>query len=367
MEILFVTRPIVPPWNEGSKNLTWQLASHLTRHTPHLLTTDIGERPYSPHIKWYGIYSRTSLTMGQKLRLLRCLAMKPPAVDIFHFYFVPTLLTSRIFSAISRYYGKKSVQTIPCLPANLPTPSKIRELIFADHVVVYSQYTRNKLAEWGVTNVTKIDVGLEIKRFAEAKSDLHLRQRLGLCDDDVLILFAGEYYRLAGVTALKRIMLELIKKCSRCHFLIACRILSPDDLLVEADLKQTVRKQQIHNQVHFIEEVTDFASLLKTSDIFFYPVTDMKGKIDTPLVMLEAMASGLPVVTHDLSPLNEIFDNVNLSCVADDETSIERLLLLVQDRALRQRDGDHLQSIVQKRHDLSKMVESYEVIYDTLC
>jgi glycosyltransferase involved in cell wall biosynthesis len=368
MDILFVTRPIVPPWNEGSKNLTWQLASRLTRHAPHLLTTAAGERPETPHIQWHGIYSQKKLTLGQKLRLVGYLALKPPPVDLFHFYFVPTLLTSRILSAVCRFHNKKSVQTIPSLPAMSLTAAEMQELIFADQVIVYSNYTGSRLADSGISHITKIDVGIDTNYFVQAALDTQLRQRLGLRNEDVLILFAGEYARLGGVEVLKRTMRQIVARCDRCHFLIACRILSPADLVVEVELKQTVQKQQIEHRVHFVGEVPNFPALLKASDIFLFPVTDMHGKIDTPLTILEAMAAGLPVVSHNIDPLSEMFEGINsLSSIEDDETMITTLLDLVTNKQQRHAIGAALQNIVQERYDLKYMVTAYERLYDSLC
>jgi glycosyltransferase involved in cell wall biosynthesis len=368
MDILFVTRPIVPPWNEGSKNLAWQLALRLTRHTPHLLTLRGAKMVLATHIHWHGIYSQEKLTLKQKLRLVGYLAFKPPPVDLFHFYFVPTRLTSRILSAITRFHGKKSVQTIPGLPVNLPPPDRIRELIFADQVIVYSNYTEQKLRSWGLNNVVRIDVGIDVGKFAQARPDRNFRSRLGVDKTDVLILFAGEYTRLGSVAVLKQIMPALIARNPQCHFLIACRILSPADLVAEADLRQFVQNEQLTHRVHFLGEVMGFAALLKASDIFLFPVTDMQGKIDAPLTILEAMAAGLPVITQDVSPLNEIFSRDSLALVADGNVDllIERLSALATDNNLRQREGRHNLEIARQRYDLDKMVMAYEALYDSL-
>jgi glycosyltransferase involved in cell wall biosynthesis len=366
MNILFVTRPIVPPWNEGSKNLTWQIASNLTRHTPHVLTTNVGERLDAPQVQWHGIYNQKRLTFAQKLRLLGYLALKTPPVDLLHFYFVPTLFTSRILSVICRFHDKKSVQTIPSLPAMSLNATEMRQLIFADQVVVYSDHTKRRLSEMGVSQITKIAVGIDVNFFAEAEPDRQLRPRFGLGDDDVLVLFAGEYARLGGVEVLKRIMFQVVGRCERCHFLIACRILSPADLAVEAELERVVQEQQIANRVHFVGEVSDFPALLKASDIFLFSVTDMQGKIDTPLTILEAMAARLPVVMQAVSPLDEMFSHDSLALAPDDDALVERLLSLAADSSLREREGSRGLEITQQRYPLNKMVAAYEELYDTL-
>mgnify|MGYP001179688245 CR=1 FL=1 len=367
MNILFVTRPITPPWNEGSKNLTWQLVSRLTRHTAYVLTTKGKKRPSSPHasVHWLPIYTQTQLTLWQKMRLLGCLALKPPPVDIFHFYFVPTLFTSRLLSTICRLHGKKSVQTIPSLPAELPPATKMSALIFADQVVVYSDFSLRRLNALSIQNVTRIDAGIEVERWANAQPDSTLRQRLGAAEEAVLILFAGEYARLGSVAVLKHIMPRVINHHPNAHFLIACRILSPADLGIEAKLKQMVQTQQLEQKVHFLGEVADFPALLRASDIFFFPVTEMAGKIDTPLTLLEAMAAGLPILTNDIRPLNEIEGLTDLSLASDNAALLEQLSQLVSSPALRREIGRYGQSRVEQRYGLARMVTAYETLYDS--
>ena len=364
MEILFVSRPILPPWNEGSKNLTWQIASRLKRHRAHLMTTKDGFQGDLEKNQLHRTYTDHRLTIKQKVRMLNSLIMKPPPADIYHFYFVPTVLTSKILSSVSFLRRKKTVQTIPCIPEKLPSQQKMKEVFFADQIVVYSQFTKERLADWGVNNVTKINVGIDVSHHDECKPDPLFRKRLGLGNDDILILFSGEYTRLGSVDILKRAMREVITRDRRCHFIVACRILSKADMKSETELKAYVYRQKIIKNVHFTGEVSSFASLLKSCDILFYPVKAMVGKIDTPLVILEAMAAGLPVVSHNVNPLNEMFGNSYL--LDSDDAGAERLLYFASAREIRQREGDYLRSIAKERFGLDEMVEAYEVLYDSL-
>jgi len=368
MNVLFVSRPISPPWNEGSKKLTWQLGSRLRRHTPHLLTT-IGELEPEEvgHVQWHSIYRNRTLTFVQKSRLLYWLAFNTPCVDVFHFFFVPTLLSSRIFSAISRLKGKKTVQTIPSLPSLNLSPDKARDLIFADQVVVYSQSTLNKMFGLGIRNVKRIDVGIDVDEFSGTAADDQLRSRLGIAENGVIILYAGEYARLGSVEVLQRIMPPVIAMSEHCHFLISCRILSREDLVVETELKRMVQDQKIGEQVHFVGEVDNFAAFLKACDIFLFPVTDMQGKMDTPLTVLEAMAAGLPIVSHDVAPLNEIFAGNEMALVPiEDNALVTKLLELAANPELRHNEGNSLKGVVTRRYGIEQMTAAYEALYDSL-
>ena len=52
MKILFVTRPIAPPWNEGSKNTVVSLAKEMKGHDVHLLTAK-GLKPLGLGVKYF--------------------------------------------------------------------------------------------------------------------------------------------------------------------------------------------------------------------------------------------------------------------------------------------------------------------------
>ena len=54
--VLFVSKPIVPPWHDGSKNLVRDVASHLTRARATVLTTR-GGTPLGERVTLDPIYS----------------------------------------------------------------------------------------------------------------------------------------------------------------------------------------------------------------------------------------------------------------------------------------------------------------------
>lgn len=368
MDILFVTRPIAPPWNEGSKNLTWQLASRMTCHTPYLLTVQGKSLPsFSRELIEYPIYSEQKLTLTQKLRLFSFLLLRLPPVDILHFFFVPTPLTSRLLSIVTRVHGKTAVQTIPSLPTTPTSEATLKRLLFADSVVVYSRFTEDYLRQWHVPNVTRIPAGIETERFAHANPDVELRFRFNLPEDAILLLFSGEYSRLGSINVLMKILPEVIKKCPNCHFLIACRILIEDDIQVERQFKQYVADNNLEKQVHFVGEVSDFSALLKASDMFLFPVSEMTGKIDMPLTVLEAMAAGLPIVSCNMPPLDEIFtsDMDSIVDAGDNEAMISAILSLAAHPQKRLEQGVGNQERMLQEYDLNVMVKKYEALYDS--
>jgi glycosyltransferase involved in cell wall biosynthesis len=84
---------------------------------------------------------------------------------------------------------------------------------------------------------------------------------------------------------------------------------------------------------------TEKAELLATSDVFVFPPRQAEGQ---PLVILEAMAAGLPVITTNRGAIAEtVVDGVNGFIVpaADPEALAASIVLVLQDRELRGRMG----------------------------
>jgi len=125
-------------------------------------------------------------------------------------------------------------------------------------------------------------------------------------------------------------------------------------------------KNQVTNtkvNVNFTGFLPDPKSYLAASDIFlYYSFHD-----NFPNVILEAMASGLPVITNNVGAVSEIIDNGNNGFIAEsDEIYLEYLLNLVDNPDLRQNMGLRARRTVEEKFDWSKVISSYIEIYKGL-
>jgi glycosyltransferase involved in cell wall biosynthesis len=369
MDILFVTRPIIPPWNEGSKNLAWQIARRLGRHRPHLMTVKAHTSEPAAQVVWESVYTDTDVLISarQRVRLFLYLLGGKSRVDLYHFFFVPTPATSFFLAGLSRLHGKWTIQTVPSLYRTRVGRDEARRVFFADWVVAISHSTADYLRSLGLENVVHINAGVDVEYFANHPADTSLSRRLGLPPESVIVLFSGEYSRMGSVERLLGVMPQVLAQCPNSHFVFACRIKSRRDRLVEAEIRQIVHEMKLSQRVHFLGEVDDFPAVLKASDIFLLPVSDMIGKFDTPLTLLEAMAAGLPIVSNDIAPLNEILTSGAgvVVPVGDDSAMIEALVSLVSDEEWRRRVGDAARKAAQARYDIDATAQAYERLYDT--
>ena len=142
----------------------------------------------------------------------------------------------------------------------------------------------------------------------------------------------------------------------------AARLEIAGDGICLADLKALATQLGLGSSVTFLGPVRDVASLLKRSALFVLPSLSE----GISLTLLEAMASGLPVVATNVGGNPEV--------VAEGETGLlvparsparlaEAMTRLLRDPLLAKRMGDAGRRRVETDFDVRSMVASYESLY----
>ena len=94
--------------------------------------------------------------------------------------------------------------------------------------------------------------------------------------------------------------------------------------------------------------------LLAESDIFVFPPIAPEGQ---PLVILEAMSAGLPIITTDQGAIREtVVDGINGFIIppGKPEVIVEKILLLARDQKLRAQMGLSSREIFVKNYTLDR-------------
>jgi glycosyltransferase involved in cell wall biosynthesis len=131
------------------------------------------------------------------------------------------------------------------------------------------------------------------------------RQRLGVPDDAVLALSVGRMVTKKGYQILLPILPDLLDRHPRLHLALA----GGGDLLPEFERRCAPWAERVHFPgVVFRDTLPD---LYRAADLFVLPaVHDPKGNVDgLPNVILEAMASGLPLVASGISGIPLAIDD----------------------------------------------------------
>ncbi len=120
-------------------------------------------------------------------------------------------------------------------------------------------------------------------------------------------------------------------------------------------------------KIHFIppEQSTEKLQLLANADIFVFTPREPEGH---PWVIVESMAAGLPVISTDKGAITEcVINDQNGFIVADNspESIAEKLLLLIENKPLREKMGQESRAYYLEKFTEEKMVERYTHIFQT--
>lgn len=126
-------------------------------------------------------------------------------------------------------------------------------------------------------------------------------------------------------------------------------------------VKEEITKHRV--SVEFTGFLTDPKQTLAQSDIFlYYSYHD-----NFPIVILEAMACGLPVITNNIGAVSEIIENEKDGYMAiTDDAYLEYLLNLVGDAGLRTKIGENARKAIEAKFDWTRTVNKYIKIYKAL-
>ncbi len=178
-----------------------------------------------------------------------------------------------------------------------------------------SDSTRELIEDKGFRNVGIWSRGVDNNRFNPAKRDNELRKALGVEPEDHLITYTG---RLANEKNLEMLFdaWQELAGCDNCHLLLI------GDGPLRTRLESRHAPKVIFAGYRYGEEL---ARMYASSDLFVFPsLSETFGN-----VVLEAMASGLPVVAYDVQgPKDIIEDQVTGRLVS--ETSFQALAAAMQ-------------------------------------
>ena len=307
--VLFVSKPIAPPWNDGSKNLVRDVARNLVRARPTVLTIE-GAPSLGDQVAMEPIYAtagRFAPGLAQNARVVRRLLGGDP-LDVWHFVFAPNPASStvaRVTSRARRLVGWKGrvVQTIASAPRSF---DGVAQWIFGDVVVVVSEWMRGRLLGAGVKGeVRVVQPCAEVPSTPSGERRRAVRDALDLGDAPI-VLYPGDYEVSRGAATVARAVAVLARKAPAARVVFACRAKTAKSADARKAVENDLRAAGLLDRTRHAGDVSDMPALIAASSVIAFPVDDLYGKVDVPLVLLEALALGVPVVAARGGPLEAL-------------------------------------------------------------
>lgn len=357
MNVLLVTKPLVPPWTDSGKIVPRALAAASSgRHAFQVLVTPDapGDWPAwvepSPLYRGRGHYRPGA---GEHLLMMWGVWARRTRFDLLHFFFQPNPSAVRAARLLARACGRPTVHTVLSAPRD-PAPS----LLFADRTVTLSRATARAFADAGATTHAVIPPAIDGSTPAGAARVRAARATAGI--ETPFVLYPGDFEFSGG----HRFLLECWAAAPDLPLLLMTgRAKTPSAAAARAALEAEVSRTGLGARVRFADTVPDMPALIGASEALLFPARSLYAKTDLPLVVLEAWREGRPVLASDLPPLAEAVVTGGRSLPLELEPWLAALRALAADGAAMGAAG---RAAFETRWSAAAAASAYETIYDEI-
>ncbi len=224
-------------------------------------------------------------------------------------------------------------------------------------IISPSNISRKELKSYGVTKpITVIHHGLDLSKYKSGNSDF-LRRKLKIPSGNKILLYVGRLGKEKSVDTLLHSFATIHKS-------------NPETTLVlvgngtqKQHLINLSKQLGINKSTHFLGEVDykKIPSIFHSADLFvFASKTETLGK-----VILEAMAAGLPVVTLNIPPFNELIKNKSegLLVRSNIKSFASAVTQLLNDGELRKNMGENSR-LKATEFSIDRAIAKIESIYE---
>ena len=198
------------------------------------------------------------------------------------------------------------VQTIASPPRSFADP---QSLFFGDVLVAQSAWTRSAIEtsyEGCGVRAPRIEVipppVPDLDAAQRGRRLPAVRRELGLTPEQRYLLYPGDLETSSGAEATaalaERVPDGLAERRDR--------VCLPPKVRARRRSRDAPGRALAAGHTRFLENAPNILALLAGAAAVVFPVDDLWGKVDLPIVLLEAMALGVPVLVLDQGPLRDL-------------------------------------------------------------
>ncbi len=298
---------MVAPFHDGSKCLVRDLCLHLSAFEPHVMTTGVEVPELCGKAKLHAVYSESggfSPLLRQNMQAAAFMLLRSRA-DLWHFMFAPNPRSSGVARALKKLRRIPTLQTIASPPRSFAAPQK---LLFGDICVAQSDWTKAQFeasfaaSNWPPPRIEVIYPPAPEVPVPSSERMRAARRHLGISEDAPLLLYPGDLEVSRGAERSVRLAKAARERIPGAYTVIAYRDKTPRAHERARALKQGTDP----DLVRFACNVPDIHALVATSRAVLFPVEDLYGKVDLPIILLEAMRFSTPVLALSAGPLQSL-------------------------------------------------------------
>ena len=203
-------------------------------------------------------------------------------------------------------------------------------------------------------NISYVPYGVDLRRFKFKNADRGLLKKFKIKKNGKILLYCGSIYERKGIEYLIQAMPRISRNINDCKLLITGELNSKDPF--HTKIGELINQLRLENNIIFVGYFgyKDIPKLYSIADLFIFPSLEEQ----QPIVLLEAMAARVPIVTTSLDPIKEV--------IKDDENGIfvkPRNSEEISKAAIRiLKDNKLIQRLVQKGYKTVKKLSTDKVM-----
>lgn len=235
------------------------------------------------------------------------------------------------------------------------------KLVFkhADAVIALTENMKKEIQKVYARNIFVIPNGIDLENFKQVNRE-DIRLKLHITQDKKIIIFVGRLMPVKGVQYLIEAMSIIAQKEPKAILMVV------GDGQDKDRLEAHVNKLSLCEHVTFIGTVQNdkIPDYLAAANVLVLPSLSE----GFPVVLLEAMASGVPMVTTRVTGIPEIVEDGINGLIVEPKNSkqiAEKVLLLLQDNELDKEIIKNNKETI-KKYDLNFTVKQLEKIYQNM-
>lgn len=229
-----------------------------------------------------------------------------------------------------------------------------------DKIIAVASAVEKSLLDSGVVIKEKISViynGIDVSKINNAVKN-KLRKELDLNNDAVIIGTIGSFCPNKDQLTFIKSIPDIINKIPNAVFVI----IGSGDENYKKELDELVKKLGLTGKVRFLGARSDIYDLIKDFNVFLL-TSKQEG---FPLVIIEAMAAGVPVISTNVGGISEVIKNNETGILIPPESPKElskAVIELLSDKKLTKDIIDNAQIAVNKHFTVENMTSNTLNIY----
>jgi glycosyltransferase involved in cell wall biosynthesis len=234
----------------------------------------------------------------------------------------------------------------------------------SNKIIAVSDFTKRELLQYYKVNADKIRVihnGVDTHKFQPATDKRKVKQELGFNPDDIAVLSVGRLYARKGLFTLIESMPAVVRSFPRVKFIISGKGQSNEMKKLVAH----AQKLGVNDNIVFTGYYPDkkLPRLYQAADVFAFSTFYE----NLPFAVLEALSTGLPVVTTRVGGIPEMIDSGKNGFLVQPFNSRElsdRILYLLEHPAAASEMAFLARKIILERFDWRLIVKKVLKVYD---